>query len=307
MQQPDFAPEPPLENYTFPTSSSEYTRVSPLAKKIAEEKGIDVTSVKGTGPKGRVMSRDLEVAASESVVSFNKKGWPSDKPGSFEEKALSPMRKTIAKRLQESKSFIPHFYVHQDMEVSKLVELREQMKGFEVKLTFNDFVLRAAALALREHPVINSGFHSKNQSRIEFKTVDIAVAVALEDGLITPIVRHADFKNIGELSQEVKLLVKKAKEGKLAPEEYKGGSFTISNLGMYGISHFEAIINPPQSSILSVGGILDQPVVKEGAVVPGKVMKLTLSSDHRIVDGKDAAEFLRTMQKLLECPSILLI
>ena len=167
--------------------------------------------------------------------------------------------------------------------------------------------MRASALSLREHPNVNSGFNSVAPSIIRFKTIDISVAVSIEAGLITPIVRHADYKNLGQLSQEVKLLASRAREGKLSREEYTGGSFTVSNLGMYGISEFSAIINPPQAAILAVGGIEDKPVVKEGHIVPGKTMKLTLSVDHRVIDGADAAKFLKTLQKYLENPSLLLL
>ena len=167
--------------------------------------------------------------------------------------------------------------------------------------------MRAVALSLREHPNVNSGFNSVNNSLIRFKTIDISVAVSVDAGLITPIIRHCDFKNLGQISQEVRQLALRARDGKLSREEYTGGSFTVSNMGMYGISEFVAIINPPQAAILAVGGIEDRPVIKDGHVVPGKTMKLTLSADHRALDGADAAKFLKTLQKYLENPSLLLL
>ncbi len=305
--EPDFSPEPPLEEEIFSEDTFSSRGISPLAKKIAQEKGLDLSKVHGSGPQGRIMSRDLDLTGPESIISFGKKEPPKEVAGSYEEIPLTPMRKVIGKRLQEAKTFIPHFYLHQDVEVSHLVSLKQELESFHISLTYNDFIMRAAALSLREHKEVNRGFYPKNQTILQFHTVDIAVAVSLPDGLITPIVRYADYKDVARLSQEVKMLAKKAKEGKLSPSEYKGGSFTISNLGMYGITQFEAIINPPQSAILAVGGMIDQPVVKEGKVEPGKVMKLTLSCDHRVIDGKEGALFLRTMKSLLECPAALLI
>lgn len=310
MSQPAFTPEPPLENYKFgfPTGKgAKRVAASPLAKKLSKEKGLDLSTVKGSGPGGRVTSKDLDLAQPKQTVTFGKREMPTEMPGSYEEQALTPMRKVIASRLQQAKSFIPHIYVRQSVDASKMVEVREQLKSGGLRVTFNDFVIRACALALKDHPDANSGFDSANQSVIMFKTVDISVAVTVEGGLITPIIRHADYKNLGELSLEVKELATRAKAGKLQPEEYKGGSFTISNMGMFGITDFAAIINPPQSAILAVGGIEDVPVIKNGAVVPGKKMNLILSADHRVLDGAEAAKFLKTIQKYLENPSLLLV
>jgi pyruvate dehydrogenase E2 component (dihydrolipoamide acetyltransferase) len=310
MQQPAFAPEPPLEKYEFEfpsgTPSSRIT-ASPLAKKLAKEKGLDLTTVKGTGPGGRVTSRDLDLAQPNQTIAFGKREVPTEVPGSYEEMALTPMRKVIAQRLQQAKSFIPHIYVRQEIDASPLFEIREQLKSGHVKVTVNDFVIRACALALREHPNSNSGFDSTNQSIIFFKTIDIAVAVTVEGGLITPIVRHADYKNLGEISLEVKELAARARVGKLKPEEYKGGSFTISNMGMFGVTDFAAIINPPQAAILAIGGIEECAHVKNGQVVVGKRMNLILSADHRVLDGAEAAKFIKTVQKYLENPALLLI
>lgn len=305
---PKFIPEQPLSGWEAPRKrEGERLFSSPLARKLAKERGLDLTTVQGTGPRGRVVARDLNQAQPSGVVAFNRDEIPQVAPGSYEEIPLSPMRKVIAQRLQESKSYIPHFYTEQEIRVETLASLREQLKEAGMKITVNDFILRAVALALRSHPVVNSGFNSETFSRIAFKTIDVAVAVSVEGGLITPIVRHADYKNLGALSVEVRELAKRAQEGKLEAHEYKGGSFTVSNLGMYGIPNFTAILNPPQGAILAVGAIQDQPVVDQGRVVPGKILRCTLSADHRIIDGATAAEFMRTLKKLLETPALLLI
>lgn len=307
LAQPAFVPEPPLQKYEFPAAPSERVAASPLAKKLAKEKGIDLSTVKGTGPGHRVISEDLHLGQPDLAVTFGRHERPSIVPGTFEEENLSQMRKTITGRLQAAKTFIPHFYVTMEVRSEKLVDMREQLKNLGHKISVNDFVVRACALALREHPEVNSGFNSANQSIIRFKTIDISVAVALPEGLITPIIRHADFKNLGELSAEVKLLAQKAKEGKLQREEYVGGSFTISNLGMYGVSDFVGIINPPQAALLAVGAVEDKPVVQDHHVVPGKIMRLTLSGDHRVIDGAVGARFLITVKRFLENPSALLL
>jgi pyruvate dehydrogenase E2 component (dihydrolipoamide acetyltransferase) len=310
MMQPAFVPEPPLTKYVFPSPEEEWegrALASPLAKKLAREKGIDLSTVKGTGPHGRIMSRDLDLGQPQTPVTFGRRSAPELPPGTYEEVPLTPMRKVIAQRLQESKTFIPHFYCTQEIAADRLVALRAELAAGGLKLSFNDFIMRATALSLREHPVVNSGFNTVTNSIIRFKTIDISVAVSLPTGLITPIVRHADFKNLGQLSQEVKSLAARARDGKLSREEYVGGSFTVSNLGMYGVSEFVAIINPPQAAILAIGGIEDKPVIKEGQIVPGKTLKLTLSGDHRVLDGTDGAKFLKTLQKYLESPSLLLL
>lgn len=307
LSQPAFAPEPPLKHYDFGKAPEDHIAASPLAKKLAKEKGIDLSTIKGTGPGHRVVSEDLPLGQPDLPVTFSRHERPTLAPGTFEEEKLTPMRKVISERLQASKTFIPHFYVTLEVRAEKLVDLREQLKNIGLRVSVNDFIVRASALALREHPAVNSGFNSAQQTLIRFKTIDICVAVALPDGLITPIVRHADYKNLGELSAEVKLLAQKAKEGKLQREEYSGGSFTISNLGMYGVSDFVGIINPPQAALLAVGAVEDRPVVSNHQVVPGKVMRLTLSGDHRVIDGAVGAQFLNTIKKYLENPVSLVL
>lgn len=302
---PLFVPEPPLKEY--PMEQLEQKReprlkASPLAKKVAKEKNLDLTSVKGTGPGGRITEADLSNAQPKGLVPLGPGELPQEAAGSYEEIELTPIRKVIGRRLQESKSFIPHFYTKQVVDAEELNKLREQLKHLNIKLTINDLVIRAVALALRRHPEINSGFNSQNETIIRFKTVDIAVAVTFEAGLITPIIRFADYKNLVQLSAEVRELAALGKQGKLKEHEYKGGSFTVSNLGMFGITEFSAVINPPQAAILAVGGIESKPVVKAGLVVPGQTLTLVLSADHRVIDGSQAAKFMKTLQELLENP-----
>jgi pyruvate dehydrogenase E2 component (dihydrolipoamide acetyltransferase) len=310
LQQPAFVPEAPLEGYQFPEPGGMirgHVLASPLARKLAKEKGVDLTTVKGSGPNNRIVAKDVDTGQPDAIVAFGRREAPSVAPGTFEEVPLSPMRKIIGQRLQEAKTFIPHFYVSQDVRCDALHSIREQLKNCGIKVSFNDLVMRATALTLREHPEVNCGYDSVKQAIIQFQSIDISVAVSIEGGLITPIVRHADFKNLGDLSSEVKLLASKAKTGKLERTEYIGGSFTISNLGMYGVSEFTAIINPPQAAILAIGGIEEKPVVEQGKIVVGKVMRLTLSADHRVIDGATGAQFLKSLQKLLENPAVLLI
>lgn len=310
LAQPAFAPEPPLKDYSFRLSreaAEGRVAASPLARKLARDKGLDIGSVRGTGPGGRVVSQDLELALPAADVSFSSGRIPETAPGSYHEEKLTPMRGVISRRLQEAKTFIPHFYVRQQIDAAPMSALRDQLQRCGVKVTFNDFVVRASALSLRKHPDVNSAFNSANGTIVRYETIDISIAVSVEQGLITPIVRHADYKNLGELSVEVRALATRAKAGKLEKHEYKGGSFTISNLGMYGIDEFAAIINPPQAAILAVGALLDMPVVRNGVVVAGKAMNLVLSADHRVVDGVAAAKFLQTLKHYLENPAALLL
>lgn len=294
MAEPEFHFAPPLENLAQVQGGTD-SFATPFAKHLADEQGRDLRGVKGSGYQGMVTAKDVEKAPSLQYAKIRSKTPLEAKPGSYTTIPLTPMRKAIAKRLQQSKQFIPHFYVTHVVETAKLMETRQQLKDFGIECTVNDFILRATALALREHPEVNSGFDAKNQAIVRFLTVDISVAVSIPEGLITPIVRVADYKSLEELSKEVKFLAKKAKEGTLKPEEYQGGSFTLSNLGMYGIESFMPIINPPQAAILGVGG-----------AIKGE-MRLTLAADHRVVDGADAAKFLSTMKKLLENPALLIL
>ena len=286
-------PAPPSPSIPLPKHETVRIKASPLAKKLAAQQGIDLSKVAGTGPGGRIVSGDLKGTAQER------------KEAREGEESLSPIRKVIATRLQEAKATIPHFYVTLEVDAAPLFSLREQLFHYEHKLSFNDLIVKAAAMALKEHPDINSGFNPKNQTILRFNTIDISIAVQAPSGLITPIVPRADEKSAEKISQEIRALAKKAKEGKLHPSEFQGGSFTVSNLGMYGISHFAAIINPPQGAILAVGAILDRPVLKQGEIVPGKTLSLTLSVDHRVIDGVAASLFLQTLKNLLENPAVL--
>lgn len=285
-------------------STSSRILASPLAKKLAAADNLDLKSVKGSGPGGRIMKRDL---ANARPLSLRKSSLPHLPAGTFEEIALTPMRKVIAQRLQEAKATIPHFYVQQNVAAEALIDIREQLKHHHLSVTYNDLAIKAVALALRGHPEVNSGFNASKNALVAFKTIDISVAVSIEGGLITPIITHADYKSVLEISAEVKELAIRAKAGKLAPNEYQGGSFTISNMGMYGITNFQAIINPPQAAILAISGIEEVPVVKDGKIVPGQQLCITLSVDHRAIDGVAAAKFIKKVQHFLENPAILLL
>jgi pyruvate dehydrogenase E2 component (dihydrolipoamide acetyltransferase) len=293
------------------SSTDARIKVSPLARKMAAEQGIDLGKVKGSGPEGRIVRKDVETAPAGGSA-------PSVTPavqapvfipaptGADEEVRITQMRKTIARRLAESKFTSPHFYETIDIDMKHAVAAREQLNAIsDVKLSFNDLVVKACAVALRRHPKINSSWLGE-VIRIN-GGVHVAVAVAVEDGLLTPVIRNADQKGLRQISLETKDLATRARDKKLQPEEWEGSTFTISNLGMYGIEEFTAIINPPNAAILAVGSIRDVPVVEKNQVVPGKRMKVTLSSDHRVVDGASAAEFLSTLRHLLENPSSMLL
>lgn len=310
VQEP-FVAEAPLVDYVFPFPTGETKSkqsVSPYARKLAQEAHVDLSTVQGTGPGGRIVARDVPMGQKkEGLVSFDSRQVPQKVPGSFQIIPLSSMRRTIARRLQQAKTFIPHFYVSMTIDAEPLSCVHKQLKEGGVKISVNDLMIRAAALCLRQLPAVNRGFDTAAQSIIAFETIDISVAVSVPEGLITPIIRHADFKSVGQISVEMKSLAKKAQEGKLQRSEYVGGSFTISNLGMFGVDGFQGIINPPQAAILCVGGIQEVPVVKKGEVVPGKTLTLSLSADHRVIDGADAARFLQELRKILENPAWLLL
>jgi pyruvate dehydrogenase E2 component (dihydrolipoamide acetyltransferase) len=300
------APQPsPIVFAAVQTSvSAEEQRIaaSPLAKKLSSRDGISLVGIRGTGPGGRIMSRDLEglrPKKAPEALSF-----PLPEGGTLQ--SLTPMRQTIGRRLQYSKSNIPHFYVSSNVEVSDLVVRREELKSLGLHVTINDFLIKATSLALIAHPSLRCSYLPDRLSVFQHDHADIAVAVSLPGGLITPIVFQAETKSLLDISKEIRLLAEKAKAGKLQSQEYAGGAFTISNLGMFGIDEFVAIINPPQVAILAIGAISDIPVVKGGSIASGKVLTLTVSADHRAVDGTDAAAFLRTMKELLQDPATLI-
>lgn len=288
-------------------SSSDDSRLkaSPLAKKLAEDKGIDIGRVQGSGENGRIVKRDIDwykpgssVGGGASVPAFvGKEG--------FEEVAVSQMRKTIAKRLAESKFSAPHFYITMEIDMDKAIEARESINSaIDVKISFNDLVIKSVAAALRNHPKINSSWLG---DKIRYNHhIHIGVAMAVEEGLLVPVVRFADGKTLSQISTEVKEFSKKAKDKKLQPADWEGNTFTISNLGMFGVDQFTAIVNPPDSCILAIGGIKQTPVVKNNQIVPGNVMNVTLSCDHRVVDGASGAAFLKTLKQMLENPVLML-
>lgn len=284
-------------------------KASPLAKKLAREKGINISDVQGSGDYGRITKKDIDgFVPSKKEESRPQQGTPKTPPGevSFEEFPVSQMRKVIAKRLAESKFTAPHFYLTISIDMDNAVASRTRINEVApVKISFNDMVLKACAVALKQHPKVNSSWLG-DKIRINHH-VNIGVAVAVEEGLLVPVVRFADTKSLSEIGTEVKEFAKKAKDKKLQPADWEGNTFTISNLGMFGIDEFTAIINPPDACILAVGAIQKIPVVKNGTVVPGNVMKLTLSCDHRIVDGATGAAFLQTLQGLLEEPLRMLV
>ena len=311
---PIAAPAPVAAKPSAPAALPKGVRISPVAAKVAAALGVDVRQVKGSGPDGRIVRRDVEAAAKSGSAKIGVAAGKPTKPklkvlrpdGTGADVAMSPMRQIIGKRLLEAKTQIPHFYVSESIDAGALVAMREQINVLEgMNVTINDLIVRASALALRAHPKVNATFHGNSIK--QYDSADISVAVAIPDGLITPIVTKAHAKSVKQIGEEVRALAKKAVEGKLQPVEFQGGSFTISNLGMFGISEFVAIINPPQVAILAVAGIKDEAVVKHGQLVAGKVMRVTLSADHRAVDGADAAAFLKTLRELLEAPATLLV
>ena len=280
------------------TNGSGRKHASPLAKRLAEEKGIDIGRVKGSGPEGRITKRDIE--------GFTGGGYTAVQEERFTEVAVSQMRKTIAKRLAESKFTAPHFYLTIELDMSRAMQVREAINASIApdKVSFNDMVIKAVAVSLKSNPKVNSSWLG---DRIRTNHhVHIGVAVAVEEGLLVPVVRFADGKPLRTIGAEVRDYARKAKEKKLQPQDWEGNTFTISNLGMFGIEEFTAIINPPDACILAVGGIVEKPVVRNGAIVPGHTMKVTLSCDHRVVDGATGAAFLNTFKQLLEEPALLL-
>jgi pyruvate dehydrogenase E2 component (dihydrolipoamide acetyltransferase) len=275
-------------------------RVSPLAKKLAEDKGLPLQYITGSGDGGRIVRRDIDAfMAGASVQS-------ASAVESYTEENVSQMRKTIARRLAESKFTAPHFYLTMEINMGRAVEARAAMNAATgSKVSFNDMVVKATALALKQHPKVNSSWQGDT---IRYNHhVHMGIAVAVDEGLLVPVVRFADTKTLAQINQEVKTFAEKAKSKKLQPSDWEGNTFTISNLGMFGIEEFTAIVNPPDACILAVGAIREVPVVKNGAVVPGHTMKLTLSCDHRVVDGASGSAFLQTLKAMLEEPVLMFI
>ena len=295
------------------TKEDDRVKASPLAKAMAKESGIDITAITGSGDNGRIIKRDIEKAmsnGSSTVASPSPASpavsAPAAAEGTYVDIPVTNMRKTIARRLGESKFSAPHFYLTVEIDMDNAMKLRKQLNEVApTKLSFNDLVVKAVAVSLRKHPAINSSWLG---DRIrENKEINIGVAVAVEEGLLVPVVKNADIKTLSQINTEVKTMAGKAKDKKLGMDEMQGNTFTISNLGMFGIEEFTAIINPPDACILAVGGIIQKPVVKDGEIVVGNRMKVTLSCDHRVVDGAKGAAFLNDMKAVLEDPIRILV
>ena len=305
-------------------------KASPLARRIAQDHGVELAQVDGSGPEGRIVRRDVEAwieeqeAAPEPTTEPSPESAPEpavgeeptyampDEEAAFEREDISQMRKTIARRLAESKYSAPHYYLTVDIDVEQAVELREDLNELteeqgRVKISFNDLITKACALSLHDHPYVNAAYRPDEGEIHKHNRVHIGIAVAIDEGLITPVLRDADRKGLSELARETRELAERARTRDLEPEEFEGATFTTSNLGMFGIEEFTAIINPPNSAILAIGEIRDTPVVEDGEVVPGKRMKVTLSCDHRVVDGAKGAAFLDTVKSYLEEPMNLLL
>jgi pyruvate dehydrogenase E2 component (dihydrolipoamide acetyltransferase) len=305
------AQEAPKETKTEVPStapSGGKVKASPLAKKVAAEKGVNLANLSGTGPGGRIVKKDVLTSPSGGGGG----GWGLNAAGPIApegKKPLSSMRRVIAQRLLESKTTIPHFYLTIEVDAEPLVLLRTALnKSLEksgVKLSLNDFVLKATVESIRRAPAVNASFSPDGV--IQYGGVHLAFAVAIADGLITPVIKDAQNKNLRQISEEAKVLAVKAKDGKLKPEEFQGGTFTVSNLGAWGIDSFYAIVNPPQAGILAVGNVVKKPVVKNDQIVVGQRMNVALSGDHRVIDGAVGAEFLKALREMLENPALLLL
>ncbi len=312
-------------------SNDSRVKASPLARSMAKEAGIDISAISGSGDNGRIVKRDVAAqmsapkaapvaapapmhaptapsapakseATAPAVVPFAFNGGAAN----YEDVKVSQMRKVIARRLGESKFGAPHFYLTVEINMDKVMKLRKELNAVSpVRISFNDLTVKASAVSLRQHPSINSSWMG-DTIRMN-KEINIGVAVAVDDGLMVPVLRYADMKSLSQLSSETRLLAGKARERKLQPDEMTGNTFTISNLGMFGIEEFTAIINPPDSCILAVGGIIAKPIVSEGKIIVGNMMKVTLSCDHRTVDGASGAKFLNTLKDTLENPTLLLV
>jgi len=303
--EPSITPETPVQS-----SSDQRLKASPLAKSLASSSGINIENIKGSGDQGRIIKKDVEefIANPTAAPSASSPAPAQTVASNFQygDVAVSQMRKIIAKRLGESKFSAPHFYLTVEINMDNAVEARKSVNEVSsTKISFNDMVVKASAVALRKHPNINSSWFG---DKITYhKDINIGVAVAVEDGLLVPVINHADTKSLSLINQEVKELAGKAKVKKLQPQEMTGNTFTISNLGMFDIEEFTAIINPPDACILAVGSIIKKPIVKNDQIVIGNMMKVTLSCDHRVVDGASGAQFLQTLKTMLENPIMMIV
>lgn len=293
---------------TQQADSDKRVKASPLARSIASEAGVSLAEIQGSGDGGRVIKKDVEEYL-ESRTSAPSGTYEAPPAGvaipatdfEYGDHPVSQMRKTIARRLGESKFSAPHFYLTIEIDMTQTFAERKKINAIlPEKVSFNDLVIKATAMALRKHPKVNASW--RGDTITYHREIHMGVAVAVEEGLLVPVIRHADYKSLGQINHEVKDLATRARNRKLGLEEMQGNTFTISNLGMFGIDEFTAIINPPDACILAVGGIMDKPVVRDGEIVPGKIMKVTLSCDHRVVDGATGAQFLQTLKLMLENP-----
>ena len=284
--------------------SSDRILISPLARKLANEKGIDIKSIKGSGDNGRIIKRDVDSYKSSDYSQFIQPR-PSVKESSNESQN-STMRKAIAKRLSDSKFSAPHYYLNIECEMDNMISFRNQFINTQnIKISFNDIIAKAVSLSLARHPKVNSRWY--DDKIVFYDHVHLGVAVAIDDGLIVPVVKYANSKDLPEINTEIKDFAMRAKNKKLTPAEIEGSTFTISNLGMFGIESFTSIINQPNSAILSIGAIIEKPIVKNGDIVIGNTMKLTLACDHRTVDGATGSQFLKTLKEYIENPVSILI
>lgn len=297
-------PTPAPTAAPLPATHDGRVKASPLAKRLAKEHSINLSTVPGSGPQGRVIKRDIEsVLSGKATVS---RTIAPIVPGTAEDVPLSPIRKTIAKRMSESKLTAPHFYVTVDIDMEPAMAFREQINNAtDLKLSFTDIIIKAAAAALMKHPQVNGTYLGDKMRQYHY--AHIGVAVALDDGLVTPVIRNCEQKRIDQINRELRDLVDRARNRKLKPDEYQGSTFTISNLGMFGVEDFVAIINPPEGAILAIGSIVERPVVKSGVIVIGHTMKATISADHRIIDGAVAARFMQDFKKFMENPAALTV
>ena len=304
-------PEPIVEEPKFEikqaslsNESTDRILISPLARKLADEKGIDIKLVKGSGDNGRIIKRDIDSYKPANYSQFIQPR-PSIKESSNESQN-STMRKAIAKRLSDSKFSAPHYYLNIECEMDNMISFRKQFVNTQnIKISFNDIIAKAVSLSLARHPKVNSRWY--DEKIVFYDHVHLGVAVAIEDGLIVPVVKYANSKDLPEINSEIKDFAERAKNKKLTPSEIEGSTFTISNLGMFGIESFTSIINQPNSAILSVGAIIEKPIVKNGDIVVGNTMKLTLACDHRTVDGATGSLFLKTLKEYIENPVSILI
>lgn len=290
--------------------------VSPLAARMAAEAGIDLRSLQGSGPGGRIIKRDIEAALTQPKSAPAPQQFPrAVEPGQIRQLGASPyhdepaseIRKVIAKRLVTSLGPIPHFFLTTEIEMDRAAEMRKGINALdpELKISVNDIIIKVAAAALIQHPAVNASFQEKIVRYYEH--ADIGVAVAIEDGLITPVVRAADQKSLSEIAAEVRELAERARSRRLKPEEYTGATFSVSNLGMFGIDEFTAVINPPEGAILAIGAMTAKPVVRDNEIVVRQIMRVTMSCDHRVIDGATGAKFLQTFKKILENPLYLVV